>query len=125
MAADGAFLPRLAVLHPVYRTPAAALVLELYRRGMVDLHTQTGVAVRAGERPLASPLARYEAAHRSPLVTTLDHRALSADEPAWVDFLLLLDGTRDRAALAADSGLDATQVEERLERIARLALLQA
>ena len=28
MAADGAFLPRLAVLHPVYRTPAAALLLQ-------------------------------------------------------------------------------------------------
>jgi APA family basic amino acid/polyamine antiporter len=28
MAADGAFLPRLAVLHPVYRTPTAALLLQ-------------------------------------------------------------------------------------------------
>jgi APA family basic amino acid/polyamine antiporter len=28
MAADGAFLPRLALLHPVYRTPAAALLLQ-------------------------------------------------------------------------------------------------
>jgi APA family basic amino acid/polyamine antiporter len=28
MAADGAFLPRLAVLHPVHRTPAAALLLQ-------------------------------------------------------------------------------------------------
>lgn len=103
----------------------APLALELFRRGIVDVQTHPGVAVRAGERPVASPLARYEAERRYPLVTTLDHRALSADDPAWLDFLKLLDGTRDRGRLAADSGLDTAQVEERLERMARLALLMA
>jgi hypothetical protein len=106
-------------------TGDAFLALELFRRGVVDVHTRPGAAVHAGLRPVASPLARYEAARRYPLVTTLDHRALSADDPAWMDFLLLLDGTRDRAALAAESGLDAAQVEERLGRLGRLALLVA
>jgi len=103
----------------------ASLALELFRRGMVDLHTCPGAAVRAGERPVASPLARYQAQRRYPLITTLDHRALSPDDPAWLDFLSLLDGTRDRGAVAAESGLDKAQVEERLERLARLALLVA
>jgi hypothetical protein len=103
----------------------APLALELFRRGMVDLHTHPGAAVRAGPRPIASPLARYEAKRRYPLITTLDHRALSADDSTWLDFLKLLDGTRDRPALEAASGLGAAQVEERLERLARLALLIA
>ena len=101
----------------------APLALELFRSGIVDLHTCLGPAKSAGDRPLASLLARYEAAHGLPLISTLDHRALSNDDPSAREFLLLLDGTRNRAALAAASGLDQQQVEARLDRMSRLALL--
>ena len=101
----------------------APLALELFRSGIVDLHTVPGAATSAGDRPIASPLARYEAARGLPLIGTLDHRALSNDDPSAREFLLLLDGTRDHAALAAASGLDSQQVEARLDRMARLALL--
>src|SRR5256886_8212418 len=45
MAADGVFLPRLAELHPVHRTPAAAILVQAGLGGLV-----------AGSGPVGPPL---------------------------------------------------------------------
>jgi methyltransferase-like protein/SAM-dependent methyltransferase len=55
------------------------------------------LAIEPGERPLASPIARYQA-QTSNLVTNLWHeRVLLENQPRYL--LLLLDGSRDRRAL--------------------------
>ena len=104
-------------------TADSGLALELFKHGMVDLHTHAGLAKKAGERPMASALARYQARRGEPMIATLDHRALNADDPRAREFLALLDGTRDRAELAAASGLSPAEVETRLARMSGLALL--
>ncbi len=83
------------------------------------------------ERPRATALARYQA-ERSVHLTNLVHTPIQMDEFGR-RLVLLLDGTRDRAALAQDlaAGPDAatpeeiSQLPERLRRIAGLGLLEA
>ncbi len=72
----------------------------------------------AGERPLASPLVRMDAAARR-RTTSLRHRALSLDNEAVCQVLERLDGERDRARLLEDVELDLDEAE--LEKILTLA----
>ena len=77
----------------------AGILFDGYRVGLLDLYTlPPKSAARAGERPVASPLARLQAQHDS-LVTTLRHTTIEIDDVVSRYFLLLLDGTRNRAAL--------------------------
>ncbi len=52
----------------------------------------------AGERPEASPVARWQAA-RGPELTSLRHEPVRLDDPLGRFLVRLCDGTRDRAAL--------------------------
>jgi methyltransferase-like protein len=73
-------------------------LLKAYQAGLLALHLQgRRFAVRPGDRPVASPLARLQAA-RGEIITNLCHRPveLGLFERA---VLRQLDGTRDRAAL--------------------------
>jgi hypothetical protein len=93
-----------------------------YAAGFLELHASPPhVASRPGERPEASPLARYQAAHGE-LVTNLRHRSVRLEDEPGRKLVTLLDGTRDRAALAAE--LPAKGLERSLEGLARLALLR-
>ena len=83
------------------------------------------------ERPRATALARYQA-RRSPQLANVVHAVINMDEFGR-RLVLLLDGTRDRAALARDlaAGADAPTPDEiaallpaRLEQIAGLGLLE-
>jgi SAM-dependent methyltransferase len=93
----------------------AEMALMLFRRGFIDVRTVPGVAVRAGERPLASPLARYQV-RQGPDISTLLHTPVEVGNEAARQFLMLLDGTRDRDALAREAGCTRDQVEEELEK---------
>jgi SAM-dependent methyltransferase len=86
-----------AAAEDVPETLARAL-LRGFLEAVVELHVHaTRFAVAAGERPVASPLARLQAG-RSERVTSLRHRNI--DLNGFERQLLgLLDGTRDRAAL--------------------------
>ncbi len=89
--------PRLAALPDanISEERLAALLLQCYRHFMVALHAVPSVAVlTVSERPLASPLARYQAQNERP-VLNLRHRQVNLEE---LDRLVLpyLDGTRDR-----------------------------
>ena len=69
-----------------------------YSNSLAELHVYTPkIALQAGERPAASPVARLQAAH-STRVTNLRHERVKLDE---LDRFLLqqLDGKNDRAAL--------------------------
>lgn len=76
----------------------AEAMLRCYLSNLVALHVAPPqFVVRAGERPLASPLARLQA-RTTARVTNLRHRLVELGELDRVA-LQLLDGSRDRAAL--------------------------
>jgi methyltransferase-like protein len=77
----------------------ADALLRCYLGGTIELHTRPApCAPAAGKRPLASPFARLQATRQS-RVTNLLHRGVELPDVER-DVLCLLDGTRDRAALA-------------------------
>jgi hypothetical protein len=80
------------------------------------------------ERPVASPLARFQA-RRTSEVTSLAYTTVHMDEPAARLLLTLLDGTRDRAAILAEfrerTGLplSAEDLDANLAALGRMFLL--
>jgi hypothetical protein len=69
---------------------------------LVDLHLYVPpFVVHLSERPVASPLARWQA-RMGDIVSTLHHRSLKLGSTIHRGLLALLDGSRDRAALCAD-----------------------
>jgi protein-L-isoaspartate O-methyltransferase len=100
--------------------------------GIVDLHVQPRLlTIRPSERPVASPLARLQA-RTSDVVTTLLHVPVRIADTNALRLLPLVDGTRDRAALAAavkhiafniESSRAGDFVNFALEKFARLGLL--
>jgi hypothetical protein len=80
------------------------------------------------ERPVASPLARFQA-RGSVEVTSLAYTTVRMEEPAARLLLTLLDGTRDRSAILAEfrerTGvpLSAEDLETNLAALGRLFLL--
>jgi SAM-dependent methyltransferase len=79
----------------------AGLLLNGTAMGFLDLHGGLAVvATAAGDRPVASPLARLEAATGN-LLTTLLHTIIQVEDEPVRALVRLMDGTRDRAALRA------------------------
>ncbi len=76
-----------------------------YRNQLVELHRyHPPLVTEISERPVASPVARYQAEAQSeerPSVTNLWHERVSLT-PVLGQLLKLLDGTRDRAALTGE-----------------------
>ncbi|HWQ54605.1 MAG TPA: class I SAM-dependent methyltransferase [Bryobacteraceae bacterium] len=107
---------------------AAALAEILWytcRCGLVELHATPGRFVcKAGEHPEASAVARLELRDGSQ-APTLTHGVVEMEDEIGRRLVLLLDGTRDRAALAAELGVPVSAVENSLARLARLPLLVA
>jgi SAM-dependent methyltransferase len=113
--------------------PLETVLRDAYVGGVVNLHVQPPrVATSVSERPVASPLARWQARHSEDL-TTLVHTRVRVPDPNARRLLTLLDGTRDHAALAAamaatwPTGLREQAgafVAHSLTQFARLALLQ-
>jgi SAM-dependent methyltransferase len=104
-------------------------VLEMLRRAyaanLVHLHSwQPELATEPSERPVASAVARLQA-ERGTRVTTLRHTSVEVADELGRRLIGLLDGTRDRAALAAALGRPAGELERSLEGLARLGLLEA
>jgi hypothetical protein len=112
--------------------PLAAILTDAFVSGIVTLHVQPPqLAAEAGPNPRASPLARLEARTRD-TVTSLVHTRVALPDANARQLLMLLDGTRDRAALAAamtapalrnDRNAAARFVTHALPQFARLALL--
>jgi methyltransferase-like protein len=72
--------------------------LQCYLASLVDLHIrEPGFVVEVSARPVASPLARLQAAEDQP-ITNLQHRYVKLS-PVHRLVLPLLDGSRDVAAL--------------------------
>lgn len=77
------------------------LLLRMYAGDLVELHVHAPpLALAPGERPVSSPLARYQL-QEGRMVTNLHHMSVEIDQ-ASRHLLLLADGTRDRAQLLCD-----------------------
>jgi len=110
------------------------LLAEAYRAGIVELHVQPpALTIEPTERPIASPLARLQS-RTSDRVTTLLHVPVAIADANALKVLPLVDGTRDRAALAAavanlalniGSSRAGDFVDYALQKFARLGLLVA
>ncbi|MFI4992757.1 MAG: methyltransferase regulatory domain-containing protein [Solirubrobacterales bacterium] len=106
-------------------TGLRAVLLEAYIARVVHLHaTAPPVSASAGERPLASPLARAQCAAGLPAVSTLLHVNARLEGELEPQLLVLLDGSRNRQALTDAVSATAARVDEVLERFAWLGLLQ-
>jgi hypothetical protein len=76
-------------------------LLQLAERGLLQLRTwQPSLAREAGERPVASPIARWQV-KRQGVITNLRHESVKVEDVVGRTLITLLDGTRDRAALRA------------------------
>ena len=114
--------------------PLEAILTDAFVSGIVTLHTRPPPLVRvAGERPIASPLARLQARSRDE-VTSLVHTRIRLPDANARRLISLLDGTRDRTELAAavdgpafnhDRATARAFVDHALEQYGRLALLVA
>jgi SAM-dependent methyltransferase len=101
-------------------------LLAAHAERIVELHVEPPPVVsRPGARPCASSLARRQVVAGESPVTTLRHDQARLPDERDRALLALLDGTRDRDALARESGLDATDVDARLARMAWFGLLRA
>lgn len=110
-----------------------AAFIQFWGAGLVELLAGPDPFVsQASEHPTASPLARLQAARELP-ITTLRHGEVRVDDPGSRHFITLLDGTRDREALAVEMArfFQAPMEQVRpgltasLEGMARLPLLVA
>ncbi len=86
------------------RRDLADFLVRCYAVGFVDLHSYPSTFVtEVSERPVASPLARWQVRH-GPNVSSFRHLPLKIEDPLGRGVLGLLDGTRDRAALLKELG---------------------
>jgi SAM-dependent methyltransferase len=130
------FLENLARFAPA-RLPLAAFaqspfhceaILKLIDRGIIEPHSLPFPGVlQPGERPRTNALVRAMIARGETRLFTLDHRVIAIGEDGPRRFLALLDGSRDRAALAQDweaTGLAGqTDVDTALQQLARAGLI--
>ena len=107
-----------------------AALLDGFRRERLIPHAgPLRAASDPGERPVASPLARWQAA-QGPDLTSLAYSTVRMEEPAARLLITLLDGTRDRAAIRAElqarAGVELTaaDLDANLAELARLFLLE-
>ena len=114
------------VVDPPLADSLRAIMLRASLGGVVELRSHAPpLAAAPGLRPRASPLARAQGAAGLPTVSTLLHRNAALGDELDAGLLLLLDGTRDADALAAELGRPQPEVEAALERLAASGLLGA
>jgi methyltransferase-like protein/2-polyprenyl-3-methyl-5-hydroxy-6-metoxy-1,4-benzoquinol methylase len=102
----------------------AGQLLQGYSVGLVALHGRAlPLAATAGPYPMADAVSRYQA-QRNGWATNRRHQSIDLAQ-AESQLLALLDGSRDRADLAAALGEPPECIEQRLARLARDALLVA
>jgi methyltransferase-like protein/2-polyprenyl-3-methyl-5-hydroxy-6-metoxy-1,4-benzoquinol methylase len=114
-------------------TLLSEMLLKVYGRNLLSLHMRAPqFAAQCGVRPRASALARLQSIERS-MVTNLRHENVELTGPLARKLLPLLDGSRTRQNLLDElaHGLGvlskslATELEEKLSELVKLALIEA
>jgi SAM-dependent methyltransferase len=99
-------------------------LLRAYAANLVRLHVwEPELAAAPSERPVASALARLQAAEGT-RVTNLRHASVDVPDALGRRLITLLDGTRDRAALVRELGRPPDELERSLEGLVRISLLE-
>jgi methyltransferase-like protein len=81
---------------------AADMLMRLVEAEAIELWQQPPrVATAIGERPMTSPLARWQLSAGLTMVTNQRHQSIDLPDESGRALISLLDGTRDREALAA------------------------
>lgn len=110
----------------------ADFLLKAYGSGLVEFHARRPQCVaRVSEFPVASDLARWQAA-RSELIVSAHHTGIEATGEVERRLIALLDGTRDVAMLARElrspapvpEGPVAEQVQAALRKLAEMGVLR-
>jgi SAM-dependent methyltransferase len=84
---------------------AADMLMRLVEAEAIELWQQPPrVATVIGERPVASPLARFQLSLGLTMVTNQRHQSIDLPDKTGRALVSLLDGTRDREALVAAMG---------------------
>jgi len=112
-----------ARLPQVERARLRELCFAAATAGAAQLHLHLpDIGRTVAGRPLASPLARAQAADGAN-VSTLRHASVNLDDELALRMLPLMDGSRDAASIAATLGEPADAVAARLSHLARLGLV--
>jgi SAM-dependent methyltransferase len=102
----------------------APLLLAFWETGMIDLFRHMPkLAPDAGESPLASAFARICAGTGSLILPSLLGCASLLDSDEEARLVCALDGTKDRASLSVEFGLDVAELDTQLRKFARMGLL--
>ena len=114
--------------------PEAAIetaVMQTYGTGLLELYVQPpAVVAAAGQRPTAFAPARWQAVNAD-FVTNVYHEVIEVKDPVLRQLLSLLDGTRTRGQLLAETGAafggsnGPGLLQKALDQLARAALLVA
>jgi hypothetical protein len=113
------------------RAAIETMVVQAYGAGLLELCLQPPTVVaKAGPHPTAFAPARWQA-RDGHVVANVHHDAVNLNEPIQRELLPLLDGTRTRAQILAETGASfgdadrAAFLEIVLDQLARAALLVA
>ncbi len=116
--------PRALAVAELDGEAVCEVLLAAYQANVVQLHVWApALAATPPERPVASALARLQAA-RGTHITNLRHASVEVPDELGRRLITLLDGTRDRAALARELQRPADELERSLEGLTRIALLE-
>ena len=127
-AAVEAFPRRIALATLVEDAARLDAFVRLFGAGLVTLHTLPSPAAAASDsHPRASGLARALVEAGETTLFALDHRTIVIEEPGPRALIRLLDGTRDRVALAgawkATGHAGEMDLDQALAKLAALSLL--
>jgi len=112
----------------------AEQVMRLFFRNIIYIcNASLPIAHVPGERPAASPLARFQASRGERALTTLRHTSIKVEDAFALSFVTLLDGTRTRLDLAHEISTRVGQppeaatalVSAALKDLTRLGLMMA
>jgi SAM-dependent methyltransferase len=124
LVALGDAWPRAVPVAEFAGEPVYEALLRAYAVNLVQLHVWAPeIATAPSERPVASALARLQAASGT-RITNLRHGTLDVPDELGRRLITLLDGTRDRAALLRELDRPADELERSLEGLARIAVLE-
>ncbi|HWR54090.1 MAG TPA: class I SAM-dependent methyltransferase [Bryobacteraceae bacterium] len=106
--------------------PVAEFLLGAYAAGLVDLHTGPSCfTLDPGHRPRANALARLQAAEGARLVTSLRQASIEIGDDRARRLIALMDGGRDRDAIARELDVERRELDEKIAALAHLTLLEA
>jgi Predicted methyltransferase regulatory domain len=99
------------------------ILLGCYSAGIIEAHLYAPrFAAEAGVRPVASPLSRLQFGEEN-VAVNLCHTLVQIPDESSLRLVQLLDGTRDRTALANELGITEEDLAKHLQQIAGMALL--